>query len=142
MQERGHHVITIPHQQVIARARARMAFETVTVALHEIVVGHNARGGNLLEIHEQADCVEVFQRGLIFPSLRILFDLATLDVSYQQPARCADAPPTEGTIVPGFNECLLMIDSAGIAHRIRCKDLAATLLAPAMQAPTMLKCAA
>ena len=119
-----------------------MAFETATCALHEIVVKHNARGENLLEIHEQAKCVEVFQRGLIFPSLRILFDATTFEVSYHQPSHGADMPPTGGTIVPGFNNSLLMIDSAGIAHRITCKDLAASLLAPVTQAPAMLMRAA
>jgi hypothetical protein len=120
-------------QPANALERALKAFKTLIAAIHEAVVKHNASGGKLLEVSERAQRVEVFQHGLIFPSLTLQFDAASAQISYVRPSRAMNKPADEGTIVPGYNEVFLLVDASGTAHRIACRKLAVFLLAPAIQ---------
>ena len=117
------------------RAQAQAAFTNLTAAIQEAIAKHNA-GGGLLELQIHRDRLEVYQQGLIFPSLRVALDPQGLEMTYYRPARSSKESPVRGSIVPGHNEHLLVIDGSGKAHRIGSKDLARLLLRPALSTPS------
>ncbi len=124
----------VPEQQAIHRARARMAFEVLQVALHRAIVRHNSQSKALLEIHQHPTRIEVFQRGLIFPSLTVLFDAETCEVLYHMPSRHAEASADRGAVMPGYNGDLIWINAASVAHRAPAEQLAVFLLRTATTA--------
>ncbi len=113
-------------------SRAESAFRDVCTCLFQAILYHNASGQKRLEIHDRPDRFEVYQEGLIFPSLRLTLDSRKEEIRYFHPARSPKESTVEGAIVPGPREHLLVIDGAGIAHRIGCDDLARYLLRPAL----------
>ncbi len=125
----------LPPQQAIQRARARAAFTNLSSAIHEAVRKHNDGGGALLELQVHDDRLEVYQQGLIFPSLRVAMDALGVEMTYYRPARSPKETTAQGSIVPGHDEKVLVIDEAGVAHRIGCPDLARFLLRAAQTTP-------
>jgi hypothetical protein len=94
-------------------------------------VRHNPSNTPLLELVETANRLEVFRQGLIFPSLTVMFDEGTAEISYRRSARTGGTLNDKGTIVPGYGGKVLLLDTNGVAHRITTRDLVVALLRPA-----------
>ncbi|HEY3929035.1 MAG TPA: hypothetical protein VGL89_11710 [Candidatus Koribacter sp.] len=109
----------------------------MSAAIHRAVIRNNATNRLLLEIYNQSTRIEVFQRGLIFPSLTLLFDTESCELLCHRPSRCADASADRGAIIPGYNGELLWVNAAGITHRASPETLVADLLAPALAKPIL-----
>ena len=124
-----------PNLEAIHRTRVQLAFDTICAAIHRAVVRHNGNSRLLLEVHSAPTRMEVFQRGLIFPSFTLLFDTETCELLYHAPSRCADANADRGAIVPGYNGNLLWVNAAGITHRAAPEQLIDGLLMTAMSSP-------
>jgi hypothetical protein len=112
---------------------ARSAYDNIRAAIHQETVAHNESSTGRLELVESANRLEVFQHGLIFPTLTLLFDEGTAEISYRTSARISGSLAEHGTIVPGYAGKVLLLDKNGVAHRIAASDLVATLLRPARE---------
>lgn len=122
-------------EDAIQRDRAQAAFVGLAEAIERAVEQHNSGGGVRLEMQSRGDRLDVYQQGLIFPSLQLALDPTGLEMTYYLPARSPNGSPVRGSIVPAHEEHLLVIDESGVAHRIGCSDLARFLLRPAFTVP-------
>ena len=116
----------------IQQMRTKFAFEALVAACHSLVARHNAGSGSLMQIEHRRDRFEVFQRGLIFPSLTLYLNPGSCDIWYHRPSRTPNRPPEEGAITAGFDGKLQLRDVDGISHPIAADALALALLGPAL----------